>query len=77
MKRIIIICTIIISGFASAQQQTSDNNSYVYETEELPEGDVFPGNPADPAPVDQYIPVLFLVAAAMIFTYAQKKKIAK
>lgn len=79
MKRIILICTVVLSGSAFAQQQPSDTNLYVYKevSDDLPEGDVFPGNPADPAPINQYVPVLALVAVAMVFAYARKKKVAE
>ncbi|UOU96700.1 hypothetical protein MUU74_09330 [Chryseobacterium daecheongense] len=78
MKKIVITSLIILSSSIFAQE-SSDNNPFVYqessanETEE----DVYPGNPGDPepAPIDQYIPVLVIVAVGII-VYAKRKKIA-
>jgi len=74
MKKIILICSIVISGFAVAQN-TSDN-PFVYETtgNEMQQEDVVPGTPGDPVPVDQYIPALLVMAAAIATAVTYRKK---
>lgn len=77
MKKIIIMCSLVLSGLAFADQL---DNPYVYdepEMEKLAEGDV-PAGPGDPnaAPIDQYIPVLLLVGLAIAFVYGRRKEIA-
>lgn len=68
----------MLSGGIFAQEQSENENPYVYqETAETDAEDdeVFPGTPGDTAPIDQYIPVLVLAAAGIII-YAKRKKIA-
>ena len=77
MRKIIIICSLILSGLAFADQS---DNPYVYdepETGTMAEGDA-PAGPGDPnpAPIDQYIPVLVFVGIAMAFVYGRKRDIA-
>lgn len=73
MRKIIITCSIVLSGFAFAQ--TSDN-PYVYNDPSATEGDVFPGNPGDPnaAPEDQYISGLFVLAITIVIGASTKKR---
>lgn len=76
MKKILITALFAVSGFSLAQE-TSDN-PYVYETQdEVSESDDFPGNPGDPnpAPIDDYIPALFVLAAAIAVKATVKKKV--
>ena len=48
MRKLIITCSIVLSGFACAQ---SSDNPYIYEDEpSAEEQDVFPSNPGDPNP---------------------------
>ncbi|MCU7615106.1 hypothetical protein N0B16_11710 [Chryseobacterium sp. GMJ5] len=77
MKKILIIGSVVLSGLAFSQQQSSEN-SYVYDEPEVTEGDTFPGNPGDPtaAPIDQYVPVLLLTAIGMVVVFAKRKKTA-
>lgn len=66
--------TMVLSGFALAQ---ASENPYIYDTpveDEVAED--YPGNPADPAPIDDYVPLLFVVAASLAVVYANKKKTA-
>ncbi|MCU7615794.1 hypothetical protein NZ698_01170 [Chryseobacterium sp. PBS4-4] len=77
MKKILITCSIVLSGFAFAQEKT--DNPYLYnESADTSAGDTFPGNPGDPnaAPIDQYILLLALVGIAIAFNYGRRKKIA-
>ena len=74
MRKLIITCSIILSGFAFAQ---STDNPYIYDDEpSAEEQDVFPSNPGDPnpSPVDQYIPLLLLTAIGMVVVFARNKK---
>lgn len=75
MKKIIIMFVMVLSGFAFGQE--SSDNPFVYNTgtTELQEEDVLPGNPGL-APIDDYIPVLLVVAVALVIAYANKKKVA-
>ncbi|WP_144282448.1 hypothetical protein [Chryseobacterium echinoideorum] len=77
MKKIIIAGLFAVSGFALAQEAT--DNPYVYETtqDEVAEEDEYPGNPGDPksAPIDDYIPALFVLAAAIAVRAKMKKKL--
>ncbi|WP_162088587.1 hypothetical protein [Chryseobacterium aquaeductus] len=77
MKKLIIIGSIVLSGFAFAQQNS--DNPYVYDEPEVTEGDVFPGNPGDPnaAPIDEYIPALLIMAIAMIVVYKKRDVISE
>lgn len=76
MKKIIIIFVMLFSGFAFAQE-SSDDNVFVYDTDvnadEPEEEDVYPANPGG-APIDDYIPGLFIVGVALAIAYANKKK---
>lgn len=76
MKKIIIIFVMLLSGFTFAQEST-DDNVFVYDTSatELEEENVYPANPGD-VPIDDYIPVLLVVAVAFVIAYANKKKVA-
>ncbi|REC48368.1 hypothetical protein DRF62_19865 [Chryseobacterium piscium] len=69
---------MVLSGFAFAQE--SSDNPFVYDNgaTELQEEDVLPGNPGDPlpAPIDDYIPTLLIIAVAFTIAYANKKKTA-
>lgn len=62
------------SGIAYAQQS---DNPFVYDmTEE--KADPVPGTPGDPvqpAPIDEYVPILFIAGIATIILYAKRKKI--
>ena len=68
------MCSLVISGFAFADQS---DNPYIYDEpqmETMAEGDA-PAGPGDPnaAPIDQYIPVLLLVGLAITFVYGRRK----
>ncbi|WP_294304037.1 hypothetical protein [uncultured Chryseobacterium sp.] len=75
MKKIIIIFSLIVSGFLSAQS----DNPYIYdqpdETSEMQDKST-PAGPGDPgaAPINEYVPFLFMVAAVLAFTASYKKK---
>lgn len=74
MKKIIIMCSLVLSGLAFAEQS---DNPFVYDepsAETMAEGDA-PAGPGDPnpAPIDQYVPVLLLVGLAIAFTYGKKR----
>ncbi|WP_294219934.1 hypothetical protein [uncultured Chryseobacterium sp.] len=75
MKKIIIIFALVVSGFSMAQS----DNPYIYnqpEDSEMQENST-PAGPGDPgaAPIDEYIPVLFVVAIVLAFTASTKKKV--
>ena len=74
MKKILITCSIVLSGLGFAQ--SSDDNSYVYEKTPVTQEDTFPGNPGDPnaSPIDQYIPLLLLTAIVMLIVLKRKQK---
>lgn len=78
MKKIVIASLIILSSSIFARE-SSDDNQFVYQgsSTKNTEEDVYPGNPGDPqpAPIDQYIPVLVIMAVGII-VYAKRKKIA-
>ncbi|UOE38887.1 hypothetical protein [Chryseobacterium oryzae] len=76
MKKIILVALFAVSNFAFAQQNDS-NNPYVYETQNDPaDADEFPSNPGDPKilPIDDYIPVLFIIGLVIAFGVSMKKK---
>lgn len=78
MKKILITALFAVSGFASAQEQETSDNPYVYETQnEVADEDTYPGNPGDPnpAPIDDYIPALFVLAAAIAVRAKMKRKV--
>ncbi|MCY0979391.1 hypothetical protein PGH12_08405 [Chryseobacterium wangxinyae] len=74
MKKILITCSIVLSGLGFAQ--SSDDNSYVYEKTPVTQEDTFPGNPGDPnaSPIDQYIPLLLLTAIGLVVVLKRKQK---
>lgn len=78
MKKIIIMFVMVLSGFVFAQE--SSDNPFIYDTgtTELQEEDVLPANPGDPglAPIDDYIPVLLIIALGLTIACANKKKTA-
>ncbi|GEN76178.1 hypothetical protein [Chryseobacterium hagamense] len=74
MKKIIILFSLVISGFSLAQS----DNPYIYnqpETSEMQEEGT-PAGPGDPggAPIDEYIPALFIVATVLAFAASNRKK---
>lgn len=77
MKKIIVIFVMVLSGFTFAQEST-DDNVYVYDTNatELEEEEVYPANPGEVVPIDDYIPALLVVAVAFVIAYANKRKVA-
>lgn len=77
MKKLFIIGTLLLSTFAFS----NESNRYVYDEVETTEdeslaGD-FPAGPGDPAPIDQYIPVLVLAAVGLAAFYGKKKHISE
>lgn len=76
MKKILIMCSIVLSGLSFAQDS---DNPFIYDTPENVQEDVGPGNAGDPVdqvPIDQYIPALLIVATAIAFAFSSKKKLA-
>ncbi|MDQ1161001.1 hypothetical protein QE422_001369 [Chryseobacterium sp. SORGH_AS 447] len=74
MKKIIIALSLAVSGFSLAQS----DNPYVYDqdqTSAMQERDT-PAGPGDPgaAPIDEYLPFLFMVAVVLVFTASNKAK---
>lgn len=66
------------SNFAVAQE--ASDNPYIYETQdEVAESDDLPGNPGDPqpAPIDDYLPVLFFVIVAITLKYKRERYLQK
>lgn len=80
MKKIIVMFVMVLSGFVFAQE--SSDNPFIYDngtdTTELQEEDILPANPGDPglAPIDDYIPVLLIIAVGLAIACANKKKTA-
>ncbi len=78
MKKIIVMFVMVLSGFVFAQEST--DNPFIYDngTTELQEEDVLPANPGDPlaAPIDDYIPVLLIIAVGLAIACANMKKTA-
>ncbi|MCU7618718.1 hypothetical protein NZ698_16095 [Chryseobacterium sp. PBS4-4] len=77
MKKIVIICSLVLSGFAFADQS---DNPYIYNDQEMgtmAEGDD-PAGPGDPsgAPIDQFVPVLMLAGVIIAFAYGRRKEAA-
>jgi hypothetical protein len=77
MKKIIIMCSLVLSGFAFADQS---DNPYIYDEPEMgtmAEGDS-PAGPGDPGvvPIDQYIPMLVLAGVIIAFAYGRRKEVA-
>ncbi|MGI9651873.1 hypothetical protein [Chryseobacterium sp. RLHN22] len=74
MKKIVIMFLLMTFSVAFGQS----DNPYVYDEPEemstLADGDN-PASPGDPklAPIDDYIPVLLIVAIVFTFAYAKRK----
>ncbi len=82
MKKSIIISALLFGFFGFAQQQSSDNvfnNSESNQTQQTSNQQYAtnsaPTGPGDPVPVDGFLPVL-MIAAAAIAIYTAKKKIS-
>lgn len=77
MKKLFIISAVFLSGLAFSQS----DNRYVYEEQSdssMEKADnEFPTAPADPAPIDEYIPVLILAAVGFAALYGRKKRITE
>lgn len=75
MKKIFIISTVFLSGLAFSQS----GNRYVYEEDSSMEkaDNEFPSAPVDPAPIDDYIPVLVLAAVGIAAFYGRKKRVTE
>lgn len=74
MKKLILICVMAFSGIAYAQQS---DNPFVYDEISEEKADPVPGTPGDPvqpAPIDDYIQILFLAGIGTILLYAKRKK---
>lgn len=73
MKKIIIIGSVVFSGFVLAQHS---DNPYVYdEPSQTTEVEKSPGDPGDPSvPIDDYIPFLMVAAIGMVIVFAKRKK---
>lgn len=74
MKKIIILFSLVISGFALAQS----DNPYIHnepETSEMQE-ERAPSEPGDPnpVPIDEYIPTLFIIGIILAFVACNMKK---
>ena len=90
MKKFIYIFIIFISFGVTAQTQTNvfddsaemserkDNSDVYADTpEKEPEIAKGPGNPGeDPAPIDDYIPILLVVSIGIIVYHSYKNKTA-
>ncbi len=77
MKKILITALFAVSGFVLAQEQETSDNPYVHETQDEVAEDTYPGNPGDPnpAPIDDYIPALFVLAAAIAVRAKMNRKV--
>lgn len=74
MKKIIVIGSIVFSGLAFAQHS---DNPYIYdEPSQTSEVEKSPGDPGDPpgGPIDDYIPLLIVVAIGMMIVFVKRNK---
>lgn len=86
MKKILYIVLFLISAFGYAQKGENPFGQTEYEnvaTKEDAGKDEVPaapdptakdGNPADPQPIDDYIPLLLIAAVGIIAYHTYKKK---
>jgi len=79
MKKILIASFILCSFFALSQKSSNiftadDTTQYESNIEDEQDMMVEPGNPGDPAPIDNYIPELMVISVLMII-YNSKKKL--
>jgi len=86
MRKIFLICTILFSLFLFSQESSNvfdgepapaAKSENVFSTTTAaaarqPKMMARGGNPGDPVPIDNYLPVLLLVAAALIFSKGKK-----
>ncbi|WP_157761441.1 hypothetical protein [Chryseobacterium camelliae] len=74
MKKLIIVIVMVFSGIAYAQQS---DNPFVYDDIAEEKADPVPGTPGDPvqpAPIDEHVPILFIAGIATIILHAKRKK---
>ncbi|CAD7800711.1 hypothetical protein CHRY9390_00669 [Chryseobacterium aquaeductus] len=79
MKKALIASFILCSFFALSQKNSNiftDDNTTYSESQVEQETMVEPGNPGNPAPIDNYIPAL-MVISILIIIYSSKKEIKK
>ena len=85
MRKILLICTILFSLFSISQESSNvfdgepapaAKSENVFSTTAVasraPKTMNKGGNPGDPVPIDNYLPLLVLVAAALIFIKGKK-----
>jgi hypothetical protein len=86
MRKIFLICTILFSLFLFSQENSNifdgepapaAKSENVFSTTTAAAArpqkmTALGGNPGDPVPVDNYLPVLILVAAALIYSKGKK-----
>jgi hypothetical protein len=83
MKNLLILFSIFVFTAFSAQQPNRFDEESESTFEKSPadkidpnqEGDLVgrPGNPGDPVPIDNYIPVLLISAVGIILVYQSQK----
>ena len=78
MKKIIIVLCLVFYGLAHAQQQDNPfmkSDQTEERVESVPETAEAPGPPGgDDLPIDDYIPLLVIVAMGMIVYNTMRKK---
>ena len=85
MRKILLICTVLFSLFLFSQENSNifdgepapaakSENAFSATTvaASQPKTMARGGNPGDPVPIDNYVPILILVAAALIFFKGKK-----
>ncbi len=91
MKKVLILFLFLVYGISFSQYAGNDNRfsqeeSNTSSRDEIkpyepsnntPQDTGGPGNPGDPQPIDDYIPLLMITALGTIAYITRKKKLAK
>ncbi|MBU4537193.1 MAG: hypothetical protein L6264_11745 [Weeksellaceae bacterium] len=75
MKKIAILMVMFFTTYSFGQKASKDYTFFEKSASNNPAPEeTTPAEPGDPAPIDDYIPALFLAGAAMAVYYARKKQ---
>ena len=76
MKKIAMIVVVLFTTYAFGQKASKDYTFFdKAPREQAPETGEVPAEPGDPAPIDDYLPVLAAVGVGMAVYFGRKKPV--
>ena len=76
MKKILTIVVVFFTTYAFSQKESKDYTFFEKSNNSAPSGDemtAVPAEPGDPAPIDDYIPLLAAAGLGMAVYFGRKK----